>query len=63
MSWAAVRGGMTKRIIPATTSNNHTKRGIRARVIPWQRIQKTVVTMLMLVATLPMPPTSRLRIQ
>ncbi len=63
MSCAAVSGEITIRIRLATTRFSHTSIGIRPSVMPGQRMQRIVVTMLAAVPMLPMPLTSRPMIQ
>ena len=63
MICAADNGGIASRIIPETTSTIQTKSGIRMNVMPLHRIVTMVTMTFRAEAELPIPLTSKPRIQ
>ena len=63
MICAADNGGSARMIITATTTFNQTNSGMRMRVMPLHRKLTTVAMTLIAETMLPMPATSRLRVQ
>ena len=55
MIWAAVSGVMTINVMADMVRNIQARSGILPRVMPGQRMQRTVVTMLTAVPTVPKP--------
>ena len=63
MICAAVRGGNAITTMAETTSINHTNSGMRASVMPLQRMLMIVAITLIALAVVPIPLTIMLRIQ